>query len=62
MERFIALSFVILPGVTTQACLQCGGGGGCVDIATVCAEPCETTDDCSTGTLCSYSTCPRGCF
>jgi hypothetical protein len=48
--------------VATVTCLQCGAGGGCVDMTTVCAETCETIDDCPVGTVCSNATCIRGCF
>ena len=32
--------------VPRQTCLACGAGGGCRQTATVCAQPCETNDDC----------------
>lgn len=38
-------------------CLQCGGGGGCVEEATVCAKSCETNDDCDRGMLCVDAAC-----
>ena len=43
--------------VSHRTCLQCGGGGGCVTEATVCAKRCETNDDCERGMTCNDDVC-----
>lgn len=39
-------------------CLGCGGGGGCIQKAAVCAQPCTNLSDCvSSGLACSKGYC-----
>jgi hypothetical protein len=50
--------------ITTSICLQCGLGGGCVEIGPACALICNGSDECASsagnGVLCSEGVCQTG--
>jgi hypothetical protein len=49
--------------VSRTVCLECGLGGGCARMNTVCAKTCSTMDDCEPGEGCTDGACgATGCI